>query len=663
MKHEHNHEQENNHLHCSCGHCHNHENKMGIKKIVYSLIFFGLGIFVENITIIKWLNDFSNNSVHKIIYTVMYFIAYMLCGKDVLKNAIDNIRKGDFFDEQFLMSIASIGAIFVGEIAEAVAVMLFYNLGEVFQDYAVDKSRNSIKSLMNLRPDKAFLCKENEIEEVDPQKVSIGNIIEVKPGERVPLDGQIIMGSSYFDTSAITGESVPRKFEAEEYVLAGFINENSVVRIKVTKEYAESAITRILQLTQEASEAKTKKEKFISRFSKVYTPIVCLCALLVAFVPTVLLGMQKEIWIYRALMFLVVSCPCALVISVPLSFFSGIGLASRQGILVKGSNYIESLAKAKTVVFDKTGTLTKGKFSVTKVYSVDKNILEDELIAIAAHAEYYSNHPISKSIIQTHKKDNICDCCEKVVRECFEEIKGFGIKIKIDGKNILIGNKKLMSSEKVKNFDKLELVNDSESGTVVHIAIDGEYKGFIVISDEIKDSSKIAIAELNRLGIRKTVMLTGDNKNSAEKVSKELNIKENYCDLLPEDKVRLVEELMNKKTSESTLIFVGDGINDSPVLARADVGIAMGKIGTDAALEAADVVIMDDNLVKIAKSIKISKSTMKIVNQNIWFSLIVKVGIMIFSAVGITNMWIAVFGDVGVTIVAILNSLRLLGKK
>ena len=585
---------------------------------------------------------------------------------------------GEIFDEKFLMSIASVGAIFVGEIGEAVAVMIFYNLGEFFQDYAVDKSRNSISALMDIRPDKAFVVRNGKVEEEKPENVKIGEIIEVKPGERVALDGEIEEGSSFMDTSALTGESVPRKVEKGSAILAGFVNSEGVVRIRVTKTYGESAVTRILELTEKAAEAKAKSEKFITRFAKYYTPIVCILALCVAVLPPLALSVfAPEIfaqygwhtWIYRALMFLVVSCPCALVISVPLSFFSGIGAASRHGILIKGSNYIEALSKVDTAVFDKTGTLTKGTFAVSKVFAVE-GVGEDELLALAAHAEYYSVHPISKSLCSAHQKMNLKNgldnsCCELCIRKNAREISGHGIKIELDQKTVLAGNEKLLEKENIQIDPKIKIQLEEKklAGTTVHVAENGVYKGCIVISDELKKDAKKTIGALKKCGVRQTAMLTGDNQKTAQIVAGELGIDRLFAGLLPEDKVNRVKELIEQKTQKKgSLVYVGDGINDSPVLACADVGVAMGALGSDAAIEAADVVIMDDKPERLIDAIKISRSTMAVVWQNVVLSLGIKVAIMVLGTLGVTGMWLAVFGDVGVTFFAVLNAMRILRK-
>lgn len=677
--HEHEHEEHCHEGHCDCGH---DEESSPIKKILLAGVIFIAALLFEHLPYFSaesafmqsFLTNFrsvgfiNSNEIPRLIYGILYLAAYLICGHDVIKGAIRNIHKGNIFGEQFLMTIASVGAIFVGEFAEAVAVMLFYNLGEFVQDYAVDRSRDSISALMDIRPDTATVIRDGKEIVVSPEEVEIGEIIQVKPGERVPLDGIVIEGKSFADTSALTGESVPREVSVDSEVLAGFVNQSGLLKIRVTKSYGESAVTRILNLTQEASEVKAKSEKFIARFARVYTPIVCIAALLVAVLPPLALQFfapelfEKygwSVWIYRALTFLVVSCPCALVISVPLAFFCGIGSASSSGVLIKGSNFVEVLSKAKIAVFDKTGTLTKGIFDVVEVNPAN-GFTNDSLLAIATHAESYSNHPISKSL----KKAHHCVLCDALKILEPEEISGFGIRAVVEGKTVLAGNAKLMKEKNVTAFE--DYTNDRKLvGTIVHVAVDGVYAGNIVISDQEKDDSRIAIQNLKKLGIKKTVMLTGDTKATAQVVAENLGIDEVYADLLPENKVQQVETLMKGtgvERSRNTLIFVGDGINDSPVLARADAGIAMGALGSDAAIEAADVVIMDDKPSRLIDAIKISRRTMSAVWQNIYISIGVKVAIMILGAVGIGNMWLAVFGDVGVCLLAVANSSRVLKK-
>lgn len=676
----------------SCPCCHSHdcgdeegeheeEGELSLRQIICAIVLFGAALAVEHLSVFRQILgsiQFGSIGMQRLVFLVLYFAAYIICGKNVIKSAVKNILHGEIFDEKFLMSIASVGAIFVGEIGEAVAVMIFYNLGEFFQDYAVDKSRNSISALMDIRPDKAFVVRNGKVEEEKPENVKIGEIIEVKPGERVALDGEIEEGSSFMDTSALTGESVPRKVEKGSAILAGFVNSEGVVRIRVTKTYGESAVTRILELTEKAAEAKAKSEKFITRFAKYYTPIVCILALCVAVLPPLALSVfAPEIfaqygwhtWIYRALMFLVVSCPCALVISVPLSFFSGIGAASRHGILIKGSNYIEALSKVDTAVFDKTGTLTKGTFAVSKVFAVE-GVGEDELLSLAAHAEYYSVHPISKSLCSAHQKMNLKNgldnsCCELCIRKNAREISGHGIKIELDQKTVLAGNEKLLEKENIQIDPKIKIQLEEKklAGTTVHVAENGVYKGCIVISDELKKDAKKTIGALKKCGVRQTAMLTGDNQKTAKIVAGELGIDRLFAGLLPEDKVNRVKELIEQKTQKKgSLVYVGDGINDSPVLACADVGVAMGALGSDAAIEAADVVIMDDKPERLIDAIKISRSTMAVVWQNVVLSLGIKVAIMVLGTLGVTGMWLAVFGDVGVTFFAVLNAMRILRK-
>ncbi len=680
------HEHEHKAHACCCCHDSDDEEEEGeitLKQIIFSLVFFIAGLVFEHASFFAnkmSLIQLDGISLHRAVYLILYFVAYIVCGKDVLKSAVNNIRRGKVFDEKFLMAVASIGAIFLGEIGEAVAVMLFYNVGEFFQDYAVDKSRSSISALMDIRPDKAVVVRDGKTIEVDPQSVAIGELIEVKPGERLALDGTIEEGSSFMDTSALTGESVPRKVCAGSSVMAGFVNQQGVVRVRVTKTYGESAVSRILELTQKAGAVKARAEKFITRFAKWYTPVVCILAVVVAFVPPLALQVfAPEVfaqtgwhtWIYRALMFLVVSCPCAIVISVPLSFFSGIGTASRHGILIKGSNYIEALSKVDLAVFDKTGTLTKGTFVVSKVFAVN-GISEDELVQTAAHAEFYSSHPISKSLCKAHEERNLKNgldntCCSLCSRKAAEEISGHGVKIELNGKTVLVGNEKLMTNENIQIDAQIqaELNSKKTAGTVVHVARDSKYLGCIVISDELKEDSVKISGALKKTGVKKVVMLTGDNKQTAEIIAQELSIDTVYSELLPEDKVNCVKKLKQEKSEQKTkgsLIYVGDGINDSPVLACADVGIAMGALGSDAAIEAADVVIMDDKVSHIIEAIKVSRGTMSVVYQNIIFSLGVKVAIMVLSSLGISNMWVAVFGDVGVCFLAILNALRIFKK-
>lgn len=579
----------------------------------------------------------------------IFLASYIIVGGDVVLRAIKGIARGQVFSEHFLMSVATIGAFFVGEYPEGVAVMLFYLVGELFQDMAVDHSRKSISALMDIRPDYANLKVGEELKKVSPEDVNIGDIIVVKPGEKVPLDGKVIEGTSMVDTSALTGESVPRELEPGKDALSGFINKNGVLTVEVKKDYGESTVSKILDLVQNASSRKAPTENFITKFARYYTPVVVFVALALAVIPPLVIqGATFSDWIYRALVFLVVSCPCALVISIPLGFFGGIGGASKRGILIKGSNYLEALNSVETVIFDKTGTLTKGVFKVTET-NPQNGYTDKELIEYAAYAENYSNHPIALSIISAYnaEMDN-----NKI--ENYEEIAGHGIKVNVNGREVLAGNTRLMVSENIK-------YNDAETlGTVVHVAINKKYAGNIVISDEVKEDSANAIRELKSLGIKKTVMLTGDLKTVGDKIGKQLGLDEVYSELLPADKVDKLEMLDSKKSPKGKLVFVGDGINDAPVLARADIGIAMGGLGSDAAIEAADVVIMTDEPSKIASSIKIAKRTRNIVYQNIVFALGVKIIFLALGAFGVATMWEAVFGDMGVAILAILNAMRVM---
>lgn len=578
---------------------------------------------------------------------ILYLISYVIVGGEVVLRALKNISRGQVFDENFLMSIATIGAFAIGEYAEGVAVMLFYQLGEIFQGIAVNRSRKSISALMDIRPDFANLKVGDELKKVSPEEVSIGDIIIVKPGEKVPLDGKVIEGSSMVDTSALTGESVPREVGAGDNILGGVINKNGLLTIEVEKEFGDSTVAKILDLVQNASSKKAPTENFITKFARYYTPIVVFSALALAVIPPLVIeGATFSEWLYRALAFLVVSCPCALVVSIPLGFFGGIGGASKNGILVKGGNYLEALNNVEVVVFDKTGTLTKGVFKVTEVKS-QNNISEDELIAYAAYAESYSNHPIATSILKAYGKEIVKDSVEN-----YEEISGHGVKVIVEGREVLAGNYKLMNKENIA-YSQVETI-----GTVVHVAVDKEYAGYIVISDEVKEDSAKAIKALKAIGVKKTVMLTGDNKTVGTKVANQLGLDEVHSELLPDQKVEKVELLDKEKSPKGKLIFVGDGINDAPVLARADIGIAMGGVGSDAAIEAADVVIMTDEPSKIASAIKIAKKTRTIVMQNIVFALGIKVILLILVAIGLGTMWEAVFGDVGVTLLAVLNSMR-----
>ena len=583
---------------------------------------------------------------------VLFMIPYLVIGYDILKKAFKGILNKQVFDENFLMAVATVGAILLGDYSEGVAVMLFYQIGELFQSYAVGKSRRNISELMDIRPDYANIEKDGTLEQVDPDEVEIGTIIVVQPGEKVPIDGVITEGTSTLNTSALTGESLPRDAKAGDEVISGCINMTGLLKIRTTKEFGESTVSRILELVENSSSRKSKSENFISKFAKYYTPAVCYGALALAFIPPiVLLIMGKSAmwgdWIYRALTFLVISCPCALVISIPLSFFAGIGGASNQGILVKGSNYLETLAQTKYVVFDKTGTMTQGVFEVSGIHH--NEMPDEKLLEYAALAECSSSHPISKSLQKAYGKpidrNRVTD---------IEEISGNGVIAKVDGISVAAGNTKLMNRLGIAYQDCHHV------GTVVHMAIDGKYAGHILISDIIKPHAKEAIAELKKAGISKTVMLTGDSKRVADQVAEELGIQEVYSELLPADKVSRVEELLNQKSEKDKLAFVGDGINDAPVLSRADIGIAMGALGSDAAIEAADIVLMDDDPLKISKAIKIARKCIRIVYENIYFAIGIKILCLILGALGIANMWVAIFADVGVMILAVLNAIRTL---
>ncbi|WP_286316208.1 heavy metal translocating P-type ATPase, partial [Romboutsia ilealis] len=611
-------------------------NKGDLIKLIIGSIMYIFGIFQ---TATGFESKFAN---------IVFLMVYLIVGYDVLLKALKNASKGRVFDENFLMSIATVGAVIIGEVPEAVGVMLFYKIGEYLQDIAVGKSRKSITSLMQIRPDSANLKVGSEIKVVSPEEVSIGDIIVVKPGEKIPLDGVVVDGFSMVDTSALTGESVLREIGVGESALSGFINKNALLTIEVTKEFGESTVSKILDLVENASSKKSKTENFISKFAKYYTPFVLISAMVIAFIPPLVVPNAEFLdWFYRGLVFLVVSCPCALVLSIPLSFFSGIGNSSKHGILIKGSNYLEALKNVDTVVFDKTGTLTKGVFKVTKVSPV--GISEKELIEYAAYAEANSNHPIAKSIVNYYKES--IDL-EKITY--FEEIAAHGIKVKYNDLHILAGNDKLMSSENILYFPTDDI------GTVVYIAVNGAYRGYIVISDEIKEDSKEAIKNLKLSAVKEVVMLTGDNEKVANKIANELGIDKVYSKLLPNEKVDRLEEIFKEKLPKEKVAFVGDGINDAPVLARADVGIAMGALGSDAAIEAADVVLMTDEPSKIAKAIEISRKTNKIVWQNIVFALGVKAIVLILSAGGVATMWEAIFADVGVALIAVLNAMRVM---
>ena len=606
-------------------------------KIIIALILFLIALIANFGNI--WVNN------------LLYILSYAIVGIEIVIKAFKNIIKGKVFDEHFLMAVATIGAFAIGELPEAVTVMIFYQIGELFQSYAVSKSRKSISNLMDIRPDFANVERNKEIKHVKPGDVKIGEIIVIKPGEKVPLDGIVVEGNSSLDTKALTGESLPKDVKENEEVLSGFINLNGVIKVKVTKGYGESTVSKILNLVENASNKKSKSENFITKFAKYYTPIVVIIALILAVVPPIIIkDATLSDWVYRALSFLVVSCPCALVISIPLSFFGGIGGASKMGVLIKGSNYLEALSNTEIVVFDKTGTLTKGIFEVQKISPV--GISKEELLEVTAYGEHYSNHPIAISVKEAYGKE----IDEKKIIN-INEISGFGIIAKLENKEVLIGNEKLMNENKV-SFSKCD-----DIGTILYVAINKKYAGYIVIADKVKDDSKDAIKLLKKNNIKQTIMLTGDRKNVGEEVAKELGIDKVYTELLPDGKVKKVEELLNEKTQKGKLVFAGDGINDAPVLAISDIGVAMGGLGSDAAIEAADVVIMTDEPSKIVDTIKLSKRTMRIVKENIIFAIFVKILVLVLSALGIATMWEAVFADVGVSIIAIINALRALRVK
>lgn len=610
--------------------------KKGIKIIIAFILF-----------LIALIVNFDNEWINNIIY----IISYIIVGFEIVKKAIRNITRGKVFDENFLMTIATIGAFGIGEFPEAVAVMLFYQVGELFQSYAVDKSRKSISSLMDIRPDYANVEKNGELQKVDPDDVKIGEIIIVKPGEKIPLDGNVVEGKSSLDTKALTGESLPRDVTEREEVLSGCINLNGVIKIEVTKEYGESTVSKILDLVENASSKKSKSENFITKFAQYYTPIVVIIAVFLAILPPLIIkDAVFSDWLYRALSFLVVSCPCALVISIPLSFFGGIGGASKMGVLIKGSNYLEAIANTEIVVFDKTGTLTEGVFEVQKIKAID--ISEEELLKIAAYSENYSNHPIALSVKKAYGKE----IDEKQIVKT-QELSGFGIVARIGEQDVLVGNEKLMNEKQIK-FTKC-----NDIGTILYVAIEKKYVGYILIADKIKDDAIKAIKGLKKNNIKQTVMLTGDRKNVGENVAKKLGLDKVYTELLPDGKVERVEKLLKERSEKGKLAFVGDGINDAPVLAISDIGIAMGGLGSDAAIEAADVVLMTDEPSKIVNTIHLSKKTMRIVKENIIFAIFIKVLVLVLSAFGVSTMWEAVFADVGVSVIAIINALRVLKVK
>ena len=640
--HKHNNVESHSHSH-EHGHSHSHGENSGIEKKELFRLGIALTLFIVGMIV----------NLDKIYEFIIFGVAYIIAGGEVLLRAFKNILRGQVFDENFLMAIATIGAFAIGEFPEGVAVMLFYEVGEMFQDYAVNKSRKSISDLMNIRPDFANLIDINgEEKRVAPEDVNVGSIIVVRAGEKVPLDGVVLSGEATLDVSALTGESLPKEVEEKDDVLAGSINKSGLLKIKVTKSFGESTVSKILDLVENAGNKKSPTEKFITKFARYYTPVVVFSALALAIIPPLIIsGESFSTWISRALIFLVVSCPCALVVSIPLGYFAGIGLASKNGILIKGSNYLEALNNVESIVFDKTGTLTKGTFKVGKIKSTSE-LTKEELLKLGAYTEYYSNHPIAKSIENEFNEE-----INKELISNYEEISGKGIKVDIDGETFLAGNSKLMDMFNIK------ITSIHEIGTVIYLANEKSELGYIVISDEIKEDSKEAISGLKENGVKQTIMLTGDNKKVGDNVAKELGLDKAFCNLLPQDKVEKLEEIFQNKSKDKKVAFVGDGINDAPVLARADIGIAMGAVGSDAAIEAADVVIMDDKPSKIIKAIKIAKKTNKIIWQNIIFALFIKIIILIFGALGMANMWEAVFGDVGVTLIAIINSSRILKDK
>ena len=609
------------------------EEKEDLYKVIISTLIFFIALLIDNVTL-------------KII---LYFIAYIVVSYEIIINAVKNILKGEIFDENFLMALATIGAICIKEYPEAVTVMLLYQIGELFQDYAVNKSRKSISELMDIKPDYAWILKNNKTNKVDPSDVNINDIIVVKPGEKIPLDGIIVEGESMLNTVALTGEAPYRNVQVNDEVISGFINVNGTLKVKVTKTYENSTVSKILDLVENASNKKSKSENFITKFAKYYTPIVVIIAVILAFIFPLVTHSSFTPWLYRALSFLVVSCPCALIISVPLSFFGGIGAASRDGILIKGSNYLEKLANCEIIVCDKTGTLTEGVFKVQKV--VSKDYKEEDLLFYASAAEYYSNHPIALSLKEASQKEVDINKIKNT-----KEYAGKGVEISYDHKKIIVGNEKLFKDKKI------EIEEVSDKGTIIFVAVNNKYAGYIVISDKIKDDSYVAMELFKNSSINKVVMLTGDKESASKCVCDELDIDEYYSELLPQDKVELVEKLMEEKNPSNSLVFIGDGINDAPVLALCDIGISMGAIGSDAAIEASDVVIMTDEISKVSKAINISKKTMRIVRENIILAIAVKVAILILASIGVADMWAAVFADVGVSFLAILNALRLLKK-
>ncbi len=623
----------------------NKKQKNMLYRIIVTAIIYGGVIVAEKIVKLELFETWWAS-------LLIFAFPYLIIGYDIIFKAVRNIFNGQVFDENFLMCVATFGAFGTGEYSEAVAVMLFYQVGELFQGYAVNKSRQSITELMDICPEYANIEVDGKLEQVDPDDVNIGDVIVVKPGERVPLDGKVINGSSMVDTSALTGESVPRKVDEGSEIISGCVNGSGTLTVEVTKEFDDSTVAKILELVENASSKKAKVENFITKFARYYTPIVVIAAVVLAILPPIILGGNWASWIKRACIFLVISCPCALVISVPLSFFGGIGAASKNGILIKGSNYIEALSEMKVIVFDKTGTITKGEFKVQKLIPGSGDVNKGELIEWAAYAEGYSDHPIAKSI-----KDAYGSNVDLNLVDNAEEISGHGIKVNVKGKEVLAGNEKLM---KLKN---IKYQPCTEAGTVVYVAVEGKYTGCVLIADGIKEGACQAFENLKKLGVRKTVMLTGDRKDVGEAVASKLHIDEVYTELLPADKVTQVERILGESDDKNKVAFVGDGINDAPVLMRSDIGIAMGSMGSDAAIEAADIVLMDDDIRKIPLVMRIASKTMGIVIQNIVFALGVKLLVLILGALGIANMWEAVFADVGVSVIAILNAMRTLNIK
>ena len=616
------------------------KQKKMLTRILITFVLFAILFVCEHTGILTPLEG-------SFLLFLIYLVPYLIIGYDIVYKAARNISHGQVFDENFLMMIATFGAFGVGEYSEAVAVMLFYQVGELFQGYAVGKSRQSISDMMDICPEYANIEKDGALQQVDPDDVEIGSIIVIKPGERIPLDGVIVEGESLIDTAALTGESVPRSAKAGDEIISGCVNGSGTLKVRTTKEFDDSTVAKILELVENASSKKARVENFITRFAKYYTPVVTIGAVILAILPPLILGGGWAEWIQRACIFLVISCPCALVISVPLGFFGGIGAASQIGVLVKGSNYLEAVAEMDTIVFDKTGTLTKGEFKVTGVQS--EQLSKEELIELAALGEGYSNHPIANSIREAYGKELDLNRVTQT-----EEVAGYGMKAVIDGKTVLLGNEKLMKAEQI------AYTGCKSIGTVVYVACDGVFEGAVVISDTIKVGAKEAIRDMKQVGVRKSVMLTGDRRQTAEAVAAEIGIDEVHAELLPGDKVAQVEALLAAEGEKQKLAFVGDGINDAPVLTRADIGIAMGSMGSDAAIEAADIVLMDDDVTKIASIVKIARKTLSIVKQNIVFALAVKAIVLAMGALGFANMWEAVFADVGVSIIAILNSMRTL---